>query len=75
MTISRHSLLSALAPAILPILLSGCVGLRSDPILRAGPGADFDSELLDRVDKLLGASAFAMSSVMQLRTGLASAPH
>ncbi len=40
----RFSCPSAVAVVFLAALLSGCVGLRPDPMLRTGPGFDFNSE-------------------------------
>jgi hypothetical protein len=44
MTNFRFSYPGAVALVFLAALLSGCVGLRPDPMLRTGPGVDFDSK-------------------------------
>jgi len=49
--------LAIVALVMLATLLSGCVGMRPDPILRTGPGVDFDSTQLknfrENQDKIL----------------------
>jgi len=57
MTNFRTPNLGTIALVMLAALLSGCVGMRPDPMLRTGPGADFDSAQLksfrDNQEKVL----------------------